>query len=128
MKHSRSLLVSWLLGATVVALVTFSFEALSEREGGAAAGSPVAAAYSVVTADAPACPAKTTAARCPATGATARSTAAPGRCPVSGATAGPAAPSSRCPVSGATAAPAFPSGRCPAGGGSSVPLRTGHTI
>ena len=32
LRPRRSLLVSWLLGASVVALVTFSFEALSARE------------------------------------------------------------------------------------------------
>lgn len=84
LKPRRSLLVSWLLGAFVVALVTFSFDALSARN-----------AASI---------------RCPATGATsftgapasATCPAMEGRvhCPVSGAPATPSAPRSRCPAGG----------------------------
>lgn len=148
MKPSRSLLVSWLLGATVVALVTFSFEALSERESFRADRPSTEAVTTVVAAYSPASAATAERGRCPATGALAPSTKASGRCPVSGATAGPAtaekgrcpvtgqtaggaAPSARCPVTGASArpaGPATPSGRCPAGGDPSVPLRAGHTI
>jgi hypothetical protein len=128
MKPTRSLLVSWLLGAGVVALVTFSFEALSARETAAARGPATAAASSVVTAHAPACPSTTEAVRCPATGATAYSTSASGRCPVTGATAGSATPSARCPVSGATATPSAPSARCPAGGNASGLLRPGLRV
>ncbi len=89
MKLQRSVLVSWLLGASVVALVTFSFDALSARD-----AAPV---------------------RCPVTGAVS-STGAPAsstcpamegslRCPVTGSTAAPAAPRGRCPVGGDTPRP-----------------------
>jgi hypothetical protein len=127
MKPARSLLVSWLLGATVVALVTFSFEALSEREVTEAIGPASASVTSVVTAHAPASPAATQEARCPATGATAHSATVTARCPV-GATAGSAASSDRCPATGATATPPAPTDRCPAGGNASGLLRPGLRV
>jgi hypothetical protein len=109
MKPNRSLLVSWLLGASVVALVTFSFEALSAREASPASCPASGKASAVFAAQVPSCPATAEQGRCPATGATARSTT----------------PSARCPVTGATAQPAAPSGRCPAAGDASDLLRPG---
>jgi hypothetical protein len=82
MKLNRSLLVSWLLGASVVALVTFSFEALSAR-GPAPNRCPATGALSSAGA--------TTSSTCPAMEGKAR-------CPVTGATATPAAPRGRCPA------------------------------
>ncbi len=86
MKPSRSLLVSWLLGASVVALVTFSFEALSARDA-APARCPVTGAVSSTGAPAsPTCPAMQGTVRCPVTGATATPAAPRGRCPAGGDT------------------------------------------
>jgi hypothetical protein len=135
-KPNRSLLVSWLLGATVVALVTFSFEALSAREASPARCPASGTASASVTAHvpAPASPATTESGRCPATGTTgstgttARSTSPSARCPVTGATTRSATPSVRCPVTGATAQPADPSGRCPVGGNTSGLLRPGLRV
>jgi hypothetical protein len=84
MKPSRSLVVSWLLGASVVALVTFSFEALSARE--AAQGRcPVTGAVALaVETDPPTCPAMRGKVRRPTTGDTARPAVTSGRCPAAG--------------------------------------------
>lgn len=81
MKPTRSLLVSWLLGASVVALVTFSFEALSAREAATATCPATGAMVSTATTDSSICPAMEESLRCPATGATASPAAPSGRCP-----------------------------------------------
>ncbi len=83
-KPSRSLIVSWLLGASVVALVTFSFEALSAREAGTGRCPVTSAVSSPGGTGSPACPAMERAPRCPATGATAAPAAPLGRCPAGG--------------------------------------------
>ncbi len=84
MKPSRSLIVSWLLGASVVALVTFSFEALSARES-APIRCPATGAMSPKGApSSPACTAVKGPVRCPVSGATATPSALRGRCPAGG--------------------------------------------
>lgn len=112
MKLTRSVLVSWLLGATFVGLVTFSFEALSAREA-PAARCPVTGATSAARA--------TTSSTCPAMTAGVR-------CPAAGAMAMPAPASARCPVSGSTTSPVVPPGRCPAGGDASGLARPGLRV
>ncbi|MBK9374424.1 MAG: hypothetical protein IPN03_12010 [Holophagales bacterium] len=82
MKPTRSLIVSWLLGASVVALVTFSFEALSAREAETATRPVTGAVVLTGTTGSSGCPAMEGTLRCPA----------------SGVTASPAAPSDRCPA------------------------------
>lgn len=84
MRPSRSLIVSWLLGASFVALVTFSFEALSARD--AAQGRcPVTGAVALaVETDPPTCPAVEGRLRCPATGARSSPAVPSGRCPAAG--------------------------------------------
>lgn len=128
MKPTRSLIVSWLLGASVVALVTFSFEALSAREPSPARCPANGTASAVVAAQVPSCPATMEKSRCPATGATARSTTPSVRCPATGVTARSTSATSRCPATGATAQPAAPTGRCPAGGNASGLLRPGLRV
>ncbi len=84
MKPKRSHLVSWLLGASVVALVTFSFDALSAR-GSEPNRCPATGAMSSVGAPAASsCPAMKGKTRCPVTGATATPAAPRGRCPAGG--------------------------------------------
>ena len=80
-RPGRSLIVTWLLGASVVVLVTISFEALSANAG-APKRCPVtgAAAFTAETAS-PACPALERRPRCPATGATAAPETPLRRCP-----------------------------------------------
>jgi hypothetical protein len=88
-RPSRSLIVSWLLGASFVALVTFSFEALSARE--AAQGRcPITGAVALAAeTDPPTCPRMEERLRCPATGATSAPSVPSGRCPAGGDLNGP---------------------------------------
>ena len=83
-RPSRSLIVSWLLGASFVALVTFSFEALSARD--AVKGRcPVTGAVALAAeTDPPTCPAMRGKVRRPTTGDTARPAVPSGRCPAAG--------------------------------------------
>jgi hypothetical protein len=87
-RPSRSLIVSWLLGASFVALVTFSFEALSARDA-AQSRCPVTGAVALDGQSDPAtCPAMETSVRCPATGATSAPVVPSGRCPAGGGASG----------------------------------------
>jgi len=97
LRTRRSLLVSWLLGASVVAFVTFSFEALSARE--------AAPDRCLVTGEIASCAAKASSSR-PARPRTEVRTEA--RCPA-WATAVPAMQLGRCPAAG-TAPRARPAG------------------
>ncbi|HYN42954.1 MAG TPA: hypothetical protein VE129_14340 [Thermoanaerobaculia bacterium] len=83
MKPTRSLLVSWLLGASVVALVTFSFDALSARDAAPIRCPATGAMLSTGSPASSTCPAMEGSFRCP-TGATATPSAPRGRCPAGG--------------------------------------------
>lgn len=104
MKTRRSLLVSWLLGASAVALLTLSFEGLSAREK-EESRSPATGAISAATApSAPAGPAARDrdAGRCPA----APAVVTDDRCPAAGRSFRRATPPPGCPAAefGASAA------------------------
>ena len=89
MKPRRSLLVSWLLGASVVALVTFSFDALSAREAAPIRCPVTGAMPSTGSPASSTCPAMEEKFRCP-TGATDAPSAPRGRCPAGGDASRPA--------------------------------------
>jgi len=69
-RPGRSLIVTWLLAASVVVLVTISFEALSANAGASKRCPATGAAALTAETASPACPALERRPRCPASGAT----------------------------------------------------------